>query len=121
MNETTDIRSDLQAPANAALAWLNEQRGSEFELTGLIDAPEMDGLSTQSYEFGLVVCNGEICAREQIKVVPTANGYEFSTVPLEAPEIPPLLDPPIGLRRKWIDEQLGKYEFILLLYYRGRW
>jgi len=37
------------------------------------------------------------------------------------PGIPPLLDPPEGIRSTWIDEQLKKYEFIVLLYYRGLW
>jgi len=37
------------------------------------------------------------------------------------PDIPPLLDPPGGLRSKWLDAQLDKFEFVVLLYYRGLW
>ena len=31
------------------------------------------------------------------------------------------LDPPPGLRARWLDEQLEQHDFLLLLFYRGRW
>ena len=36
-------------------------------------------------------------------------------------EVPTLLDPPVGVRRTWLDDQLTKHDFILLLFYRGLW
>ena len=38
-----------------------------------------------------------------------------------ARDIPPLLDPPEGVRRSWLDDELAKHEFVLLLFYRGLW
>jgi hypothetical protein len=41
--------------------------------------------------------------------------------PESEPDIPPLLDPPVGVRREWLDRQLEQHEFVLLLFYRGLW
>ena len=54
-------------------------------------------------------------------MTPDGDSYQFGYVVEAEPDIPPLLDPPPGIRREWLDKQLEKYEFILLLYYRGLW
>ena len=119
MQTTADIPQEFAAPAQAALAWFNERENTRFELTGIADAPLH--ADADDFELGLVMCDGEICAREQIRIENTPAGFRFEQ--LDAPQavIPPLLDPPPGLRRTWLSEQLEKFDFILLLFYRGRW
>ncbi|MGI9327954.1 MAG: hypothetical protein ACR2PZ_22230, partial [Pseudomonadales bacterium] len=106
----------------AALAWVNETQHSSYELTGLVDYEAGLAAKTgQGYEFGLILCDGEICAREQIRVEPTGDGFTFSRVAAAAQKIPPLLDPPEGIRKDWLASVLEKHEFVLLLFYRGLW
>ena len=69
----------------------------------------------------LVLCDGELCSREQIRITGSDGKWEFDAVQVAAQEIPPLLDPPAGVRRTWLEARLGKFEFVLLLFYRGRW
>ena len=120
MQTAENVPGHLTSAADAALSWVNETRGGHYELTGLVDVDEVKDTSLP-FEMGLVLCDGEICAREQVRVTPDGGTYRFDFVDLAAPEIPPLLDPPEGLRSKWLDEQLKKYEFVVLLYYRGLW
>ena len=120
MEAENEVPDYLKEPAQAALTWINQNNEYQYELTGLVGAEEVQKLS-EPFELGLVLCDGEICAREQIKFIPKGDHYEFAYAETASPEIPPLLDPPQGLRSQWIDEQLKKYEFIVLLYYRGLW
>ena len=120
MQGIESIPGHLAPAAQAALSWVNDSRGSNYELTGLVDVDEIDH-TNQPFEMGLVLCDGEICSREQIRVVPEGDAYHFDFVDQADPGIPPLLDPPEGLRSRWLDQQLEKYEFVLLLYYRGLW
>ena len=122
MQTQQDIPEKLRAAAQAAVAWLNQTQEQSFELTGLVDYDR--ALNTgvgETYEFGLVLCDGEICTREQVQVEAVADGFEFSLVDAGERDIPPLLDPPEGLRRSWLDGELAKHEFVLLLFYRGLW
>jgi hypothetical protein len=115
-----DIPEHLVRPAKAALTWLNQTRTSSYELTGLVDVAETTNID-KPFEFGLVLCDGDLCAREQVRVVPDEGSFHFDFVADATPDIPHLLDPPENVRRNWLDQQLEKFEFILLLYYRGRW
>ena len=123
MNVTEDIPSELRRPAAAAVRWLNAERGTEFELTGVVDfeAALARQASDQPYELGLVLCDGERCAREQVRGEFVESEYRFRLVDATDSAIPPLLDPPQGVRRGWLHEQLSRHEFVLLLFYRGRW
>lgn len=120
MQTVENIRTDLVEPAQAAIAWLNAEDDAAFELTGLADAPA-EPIDGDPFELGLVMCDGEICAREQVRIQKGDTGYAFERVPAPGAIVPPLLDPPPGLRRTWLREQLDKFDFILLLFYRGRW
>ena len=121
--ETNDsIPESIASVANSALRWINDDQGSNFELTGVVDyASALDTKPGETYELGLVLCDGEICARQQLSVAERDGQLTFSRVETGYGDIPPLLDPPAGLRASWLDEQLTKFEFILLLFYRGRW
>ncbi|MYF12982.1 MAG: hypothetical protein F4229_18750 [Gammaproteobacteria bacterium] len=117
-----EVPIELQPAADAALAWINRERGTNFRITGLVDAEEAVRRATeQPMELGLVLCDGELCQREQVRIEPTGHGFSISAVEAGEDSIPPLLDPPIGVRASWLDDQLDKHDFILLLFYRGLW
>lgn len=118
-----EIPAELQPAADAALAWINKERDASFKLTGLVvDADDSEELATSAQmELGLVLCQGDICMREQVRIVASDQGYEISAIEAAAPVIPPHLDPPVGVRTNWLAEQLGKHRFVVLLYYRGLW
>ena len=115
-----DIPVQVLPAAEAALSWVNDVRATGYELTGLVDADEVASAG-EPFELGLVLCDGELCMREQVRVVPDGGAYHFDFVAEAAPDIPPLLDPPEGIRKEWLDRQLENHEFVLLLYYRGLW
>ena len=121
-NVAHEVPAELQPAAEAALAWLNRERGAHFRLTGLVDAEEaMRQGADRPMELGLVLCDGELCQREQVRIESTEQGFSVSTVETGEALIPPLLDPPLGVRASWLDDQLEKHDFILLLFYRGLW
>jgi len=122
MQTLQDIPTQLRRPVEAALSWINRTQGKDFELTGLVDYEgALSADAGEGYELGLVLCDGEICAREQIRIEASGDGYEFGLVEIAQREIPPLLDPPIGLRGSWLENELTSHEFVLLLFYRGLW
>jgi len=115
-----DIPEHLGPATQAALSWINHERAANHSLTGMIGADDLE-CADAPFEVGLVLCDGEICAREQIHIIPDGGAYQFKFADEAEPDIPPLLDPPVGVRREWLDKQLEKHEFVLLLYYRGLW
>ncbi|MEM7080145.1 MAG: hypothetical protein AAF513_16105 [Pseudomonadota bacterium] len=119
MQTREDIEPRYLAPAEAAVDWLNARDGSGFELTGLAAIPEAD--ADAPFDLGLVLCDGEMCTRQDVHITPAGDTYQFALAADAERDVPALLDPPAGLRRDWLDAQLAKYEFVLLLYYRGRW
>ncbi|MDA1077126.1 MAG: hypothetical protein O3A63_20625 [Proteobacteria bacterium] len=122
MQTTQGMPAELLPQAQAALKWINETQAQTFELTGLVDYEQaLAGNADQPFEFGLVLCDGEICAREQVRFQPVAGGYEFSLAEQAQRDIPCLLDPPEGARQAWLAGELQKHEFVVLLFYRGLW
>jgi len=117
-----EIPPDLEPTAERALAWLNADQGTDFTLTGLAE-PIVEQITpdTSPVTLNLILCDGDICARKDIEVSQKKQGWSFTMRENEDSEIPPLLDPPKGHRTAWIDDQLKKHDFILLLFYRGRW
>ena len=117
-----EIPDALKPAVEAALGWLNEERNASFRLTGLVDAERaLEANRDAPFELGLVLCEDEVCLREQVRIEPADDGYRVSAVEGAAGLIPPHLDPPAGVRRDWLDRQLGRHEFALLLFYRGLW
>lgn len=122
MDPISNIPMELRQSGEAAVKWLNEKNNNSFYLTGIVDYES--ALNTQigqDYEFGLVLCNGEVCVREQVKVSLQKDGYTFNLLDNATPDIPPLLDPPEGIRSTWLTNVLQNHEFIILLFYRGLW
>ena len=64
---------------------------------------------------------GDLCLREQVRVEAKGQAFEVSAIEAETSVIPPHLDPPFGVRQSWLDDQLGKHTFVVLLFYRGLW
>ncbi len=120
MHLREDIPTQLVPVAQAALSWVNDVRATSYSLTGLVDVDEAEN-ADEPFELGLVLCDGELCRREQVRVAPEGEAYHFDFVAEAAPDVPPLLDPPEGVRKEWLDRQLQNHEFVLLLYYRGLW
>ena len=113
----------MRSPAEAALVWVNKTQERSFELTGLVDyesALEVE-VTGKTFELGLVLCDDDVCACEHVEIQLVDNRYEFNLVVNKNREIPPLLDPPVGVRSEWLTEVLGKHEFVILLFYRGLW
>lgn len=122
MDPISNIPKELRQPGEAAVKWLNEKNNNSFYLTGIVDYESALSTKTgEDYELGLVLCNGQVCVREQIKVSPQKSGYKFNFVYSSIPDIPPLLDPPEGIRSVWLANVLQKHDFVVLLFYRGLW
>ena len=118
----SDIPESLREPAEAALQWINASRAQPSELTGLVDYDSgLNAASGESFEMGLVLCDGNICDREQVRVTPVDGSFQFDLVEEAPREIPTLLDPPVGVRQDWLDSVLGRHKFVVLLFYRGLW
>lgn len=117
-----EVPAALRGPAEAAVAWINAERGLQFKLSGVLAEDEvLLSPAREDFELGLILCDGEICAREQVRIEGRPNEYRFAFVEGEAGAIPAALDPPVGVRQTWLTEQFEQHEFLLLLYYRGRW
>ena len=118
----TQIPTQLQQPVAAALDWFNTRNGGSFEVTGITDfAAALSAGPDDTFEFGLVLCDGEICDKAQIRCVPQPTGLNFSLVEGRGGDVPAELDPPKGVRGQWLDQVLAKHEFVVLLFYRGLW
>ena len=116
------VPGPLHDVVHDALRWLNETQSATFEVTGLVgEDTALAAVGTSDFELGLVLCDGEICMCEQVYFELAPDGYRYRLVDAEKPAVPPLLDPPAGLRSSWLDDQLEKHEFLLLLFYRGLW
>ena len=70
---------------------------------------------------GLILCDGEICIREQVLLTKVGENWAVSKADQEDSLIPAHLDPPAGVRLDWLQRQIDDYSFVLLLYYRGLW
>ena len=121
-NVVEEIPEALKPEVDAALAWLNGERGAQFEVTGIVDpertlAQPEDGVR----DLSLVLCQGDLCVREQLHVQRGRDGIECRPANVASGDPPAQLDPREGARSGWIDEQLAKHAFVVLVFYRGFW
>ena len=117
------IPKHLAHSAEAARAWFSDQQGSEFKLTGIVDADE-----SPSPDLQLILCGTqagqEVCLRERFSVRETNGQLEVAHVEDPPPEfgsVAPLLDPPSGARSDWLADAIGRHAFVVILFYRGFW
>ena len=112
----------LQPAADAAVEWINRERGAQFKLTGLVDPDEaLSSDGNGPVDLALVLCEGDVCLREQVRVLRTGAGFEVTGIEAEEAVIPPHLDPPAGVRKGWLADQLATHAFVVLVFYRGFW
>lgn len=124
------IPAHLVDEAEAARAWFSRAEGSEFKLTGIVDpadVPERDA-GTGARPLQLILCGArdgqDVCLREGFEVRPANGGFEVTLLRAAAPEVgspAPLLDPPAGVRARWLDQALARHAFVVLVFYRGFW
>jgi hypothetical protein len=120
-----EIPPELRPEVEAALAFINAERGGEFRVTGIVD-PD-DALARRGavggFDLSLVLCQGDVCLKQQVHVVRDGDDVRC-TLPGAAASTddpPAHLDPPAGTRMGWLDAQLAKHAFVVLLFYRGFW
>ncbi len=118
-----EIPEALQPAVDAALGWLNRERGAAFKVTGIIDPDETLARQSGEFDLGLVLCQDDVCLRERLHLRQTDAGFEVAMADADAAreDPPPLLDPPEGARAGWLAEQLARHEFVVLVFYRGFW
>ncbi len=122
-----EIPRELRADVDAAVAWLNRERGHAFEVTGLVDPVDAVALRTRNgpgepMDLGLILCDGDLCVREQVRVTRTNGEVHVTLADGALSQDPPAeLDPLPGGRSAWFDEQLAGCEFLVLVFYRGVW
>jgi hypothetical protein len=121
--EVSETIPELLRPrVDAAVAWVNETEDVEFKVTGILDAH--DSLS-ETDELRLILCGGDRCEQRSFVVTGVADSWKVEPVLADAPELAGKpqaeLDPPPGPRRRWIDEQLSRHVFVVLVFYRGFW
>jgi hypothetical protein len=119
------IPHEQEAEVAAALAFINAERGSEFHVTGIVDPEEALARrrDEDAFDLALVLCQGDLCLKERVRIRRGADGIECTAAGASADsdDPPPLLDPPVGTRKGWLDEQLSKHAFVVLIFYRGFW
>jgi hypothetical protein len=124
------IPEALAAEAEAARLWLSQERNTEFKLTGILDPEELPAESPGSggRELQLILCGTldgqDVCLRERFKLQPSGDGFDVALLEDPAPEIgspAATLDPPVGVRSKWLEAVRARHSFVVLVFYRGFW
>jgi hypothetical protein len=98
-NVSEDIPPELRPEVEAALAFINTERGGDFRVTGIVD-PD-DALKCRStaggFDLSLVLCQGDLCLKEQVRVVRDGEDILCSLPTATLNDDPPAhLDPPAG-------------------------
>ncbi len=116
------VPDNIATPVDAALEFIRAKRGDGFDITGIVDPLDAFEIEeTEPIELGLILCDGEICIREQVLLTKVGENWTVSEADQEDSLIPAHLDPPAGVRLDWLQRQIDDYSFVLLLYYRGLW
>ena len=122
-NVVDEIPEALRPEVDAALAWVNRERHAAFQVSGIVD-PEVALAAPEggARDLALVLCQGDLCLREQVRGRRGPGGIECGPVETAAQDDPPAhLDPREGARSGWLEEQLAKHAFVVLVFYRGFW
>ena len=116
------VPDNIATPVDAALEFIRAKRGDGFDITGIVDPLDAFEIEkTEPIELGLILCDGEICIREQVLLTKVGENWAGSEADQEDSLIPAHLAPPAGVRLDWLQRQIADYSFVLLLYYRGLW
>jgi hypothetical protein len=115
------IPEALRPEVGAALAWLEAEQGRHFEVTGVLDPELAEQSAGQPHDLSLILCEGDRCVREQLRVRTVAGGFEITRADAARVDPPAELDPLPGFRRDWLDAALAQHAFVVLVFYRGFW
>lgn len=121
MRVVEEVPPALQPEVDAALAWLAAERGRAFSLTGLVDPEPAEQAAGAPHELTLIVCAGDLCVREQLRVRSGPGGFTFAAADAAREDPPATLDPQPGARSGWLDAVLAQHAFVVLVFYRGFW
>jgi hypothetical protein len=121
MQVVEKIPEALRPEVDAALAWLNVEQRRSFKLTGVVDPEVAEQSGSAPHELTLILCDGDLCVREQVRVRAGSGGFEISRVDAARKDPPAELDPLPGVRTGWLDEAVAKHAFVVLVFYRGFW
>jgi len=124
------IPDALATEAEAARAWFSGKKGTEFKVTGIVDPDDVGERDTTwaARELQLILCGSqdghEMCLRERFALTPSDHGFDVVHLKETSsdPGSPaPLLDPPEGVRKGWLDTVTANNAFVVLVFYRGFW
>ena len=115
------IPEALQPEVGAALAWLDAKRGRHFKVTGVVDPETALRSSGAAHDLTLILCDGDLCVREQVRVRARSGGFEITRADAARQDPPAELDPLPGVRTGWLAAALAKHAFVVLVFYRGFW
>ena len=121
MQIVEEIPDSLRPEVDAAVAWLNAEEGTHFTVTGLVDPAPALRAAGAAHDLGLILCEGDRCVREQLRVRPQGGGFAISRAVEERVDPPPEIDPPPGARLGWLETRLAQHAFVVLVFYRGFW
>ncbi len=121
MRIVEEIPDGLREEVGAALAWLNAKRGRSFAVSGVVDPELAEAARGAAHDLTLILCDGDLCVREQVRVRAGAGGFEISSSDVASEDPPPELDPKPGARLGWLDAALAQHAFVVLVFYRGFW
>ena len=120
-----EIPKELRAEVDAALAWLNREQARSFKVSGIVEPDEIlarrSRAPNEPLDLSLILCEDDLCVRETVQVRGTASGIEVTRAEGEVVDPPGELDPAPGVRTQWLDTQLARYPFVVLVFYRGFW
>lgn len=121
MQGVEEISEALRPEVDAALAWLNAERGRSFKLTGVVDPEVAERSGGAPHDLTLILCDGDLCVREQVRVRAGSGGFEITRADAAREDPPAELDPLPGVRTGWLEGALAQHAFVVLVFYRGFW
>ncbi len=121
MRVVETIPDALAPEVEAARAWLSARRGRRFQVSGVVDPESAERTASEPHELTLILCDGDLCVREQVRVYPAGAGFEVESADGACQDPPAQMDPLPGVRRGWLEGALARHAFAVLVFYRGFW
>ncbi len=116
-----EIPEALRPEVDAALAWLNARHRRRFKVTGVVDPETAERSAGAAHDLTLILCEGDLCVREQVRVSAASGGFEITGADAAREDPPAALDPLPGVRTGWLAATLAQHAFVVLVFYRGFW
>ncbi|MGH9888320.1 MAG: hypothetical protein ACREBE_22490 [bacterium] len=111
----------LQREVDAALAWINAEQRHSFKVTAVVDPEIAERSNGAAHALTLILCEGDLCLREQVRVRAAGDGFEIASANPAREDPPATLDPLPGVRATWLAGELAVHAFVVLVFYRGFW